>query len=674
MSLQNQSNSGSISNSCELNKHSLGEEVNEFTEAITCLQANDSYNTSIANYLTVPKENSVYCCEGICLKQQVLQEISSDELMPRLPLDHICSLSFKQPLNAQVDTDLIPSTLPPKAQSPPVLKEYKANERLNTRKECAGKGARVEKTAGTHATNRKTGVVKNLIEEFDAKKGKSSKLTQQAAVQSSYTSKIAHEESLVTGREAETVVGALKYHTETNVKTKEGLSEAFSSNVQDTEKALIDSEITFKQAKENPNNYQSLDYQESIQNSNMKQRISEFECKEESLSGSKDSVRDENDSEEVRERLKELDAEIEVLRQEQEEVRKQKEHYDILFNFLQEETEKLAAQKEREALELERERMEYAKKFIQERDDMQRHYEASSKKDREEILNLKRENTKLKEEMRIKEQSHKNALGKVKKEMEELSKQNAELQRRIKQLLTQSKGQHSPYKGKVQARMKTPNQKVGAKTEDCGAKTDRIKQQTTPTRCEGLRATSRRKSARETHPHRPAAHDRSFSKNFPSLVNSSREEPKRNPRGRNSEIGAMASIKRSNGSSDKNASRSFSNQSSAYDMIFLDKYHKDSGKLVSTTTQDGKVTRVFSNGKTEICFPNGVKRESFTDGYTVVYFNNKDVKQTHADGKVVYYFAEAGITQTTFPEGLQVFKFANSQLEKHHVDGRKEIT
>eukprot|EP00826_Nyctotherus_ovalis_P055136 TRINITY_DN7305_c0_g2_i1.p1 TRINITY_DN7305_c0_g2~~TRINITY_DN7305_c0_g2_i1.p1 ORF type:complete len:673 (-),score=175.48 TRINITY_DN7305_c0_g2_i1:307-2325(-) len=672
MSLQNQSNFDSISNSCELNKHSLGEEVNEFAEAITCLQANSSYNTSTANYLTVPKENSVYCCEGICLKQQVLQETSNDELIPHLPLDHICSLSFKQPLSAQVDSDLMPSTLPPKAQSPPVLKEYKTNERPNIGKECASKGARVERTAGVHATSRKTGVVKNLIEEFDAKKGKSSKLTQQAVIQSSYTSKIANEESLVTERERETVVKALKYHTETNVKTKEGLNEAFSINMQNTEKALIDSEVTFKQAKENLNNYQSLDYQESIQNSNMKQSISEFQCKEEPLSDSK--VKDENDSEEIREKLKELDAEIEILRQEQEEVRKQKEHYDILFNFLQEETEKLAAQKEREALELEREKMEYAKKFIQERDDIQRHYEASSKKDREEILNLRRENTKLKEEMRIKEQSHKNALGKVRKEMEELSKQNTELQRRIKQLLTQSKGQHSPYKGKIQARMKTPNQKTGVKAEDCGAKTDRIKQQVTPIRCEGLRATSRGKSARETQPHKSAAHDRSLSKNFPSLINTSREEPKRNARGRNSDIGAMASIKKSNDSSDKNASRTFSSQSTAYDMIFLDKYHKDGGKLVSTTTQDGKVTRVFSNGKTEICFPNGVKRESFTDGYTIIYFNNKDVKQTYADGKVVYYFAEAGITQTTFPEGLQVFKFSNNQLEKHYSDGRKEIT
>ena len=47
-------------------------------------------------------------------------------------------------------------------------------------------------------------------------------------------------------------------------------------------------------------------------------------------------------------------------------------------------------------------------------------------------------------------------------------------------------------------------------------------------------------------------------------------------------------------------------------------------------------------------------------GYTIVYFNNNDIKQTYPDQKIVYYFAEAKTTQTTYPDGLQVFKFSNS--------------
>ena len=88
---------------------------------------------------------------------------------------------------------------------------------------------------------------------------------------------------------------------------------------------------------------------------------------------------------------------------------------------------------------------------------------------------------------------------------------------------------------------------------------------------------------------------------------------------------------------------------------------------------DGKIQRVYASGKKEVIFNNGVKRESFPDGYTIVYFNNQDIKQTYPDGKVVYYFAEAKTTQTTFSDQVQVFKFSNSQIEKHFPDKTKEI-
>ena len=46
---------------------------------------------------------------------------------------------------------------------------------------------------------------------------------------------------------------------------------------------------------------------------------------------------------------------------------------------------------------------------------------------------------------------------------------------------------------------------------------------------------------------------------------------------------------------------------------------------------DGKIQRLYENGKKEVIFNNGVKREMFPDGYTIVYFNNNDIKQTYPD-------------------------------------------
>jgi centromere protein J len=102
---------------------------------------------------------------------------------------------------------------------------------------------------------------------------------------------------------------------------------------------------------------------------------------------------------------------------------------------------------------------------------------------------------------------------------------------------------------------------------------------------------------------------------------------------------------------------------------------QSSPKKVSAqkVANDGKVQKEFEDGHREVLFPNGVKREIYPDGYTVVYFTNKDIKQSFPDGKVIYFFAEANTQQTTFPDGQQLFKFANGQIEQHFSDGTKEI-
>ena len=57
----------------------------------------------------------------------------------------------------------------------------------------------------------------------------------------------------------------------------------------------------------------------------------------------------------------------------------------------------------------------------------------------------------------------------------------------------------------------------------------------------------------------------------------------------------------------------------------------------------------------------------------MIYFNNGDMKQIHPDGKNVYFFKDANTVQTTYPNGLKVFKFKNGQIEKHFPNGIKKI-
>ncbi|XP_072849778.2 centrosomal P4.1-associated protein [Pogona vitticeps] len=89
---------------------------------------------------------------------------------------------------------------------------------------------------------------------------------------------------------------------------------------------------------------------------------------------------------------------------------------------------------------------------------------------------------------------------------------------------------------------------------------------------------------------------------------------------------------------------------------------------------DGKIEKIFKNGCHLIIFPNGTRKEVSCDGkITTVTFFNGDVKQVLEDQRVIYYYADAKTTHTTYPTGLEVLHFSNGQIEKHFPDGRKEI-
>ncbi|XP_044237616.2 centromere protein J [Ursus arctos] len=90
---------------------------------------------------------------------------------------------------------------------------------------------------------------------------------------------------------------------------------------------------------------------------------------------------------------------------------------------------------------------------------------------------------------------------------------------------------------------------------------------------------------------------------------------------------------------------------------------------------DGKIEKVYKNGCHVILFPNGTRKEVSADGKTVtVNFFNGDVKQVMPDERVIYYYASAQTTHTTYPQGLEILHFSSGQIEKHFPDGRKEIT
>ena len=111
-----------------------------------------------------------------------------------------------------------------------------------------------------------------------------------------------------------------------------------------------------------------------------------------------------------------------------------------------------------------------------------------------------------------------------------------------------------------------------------------------------------------------------------------------------------------------------------YDFIIPNKYKNLKNDIIEKSMEsDGKKINIYSNNKKEIIFQSGVKKEIFSDGYQLVYFPNGDKKQNFPDGKIIYFFNEEKTVQTTFKNGINVFKFSNNQIEKHYPDGSKFV-
>ena len=112
---------------------------------------------------------------------------------------------------------------------------------------------------------------------------------------------------------------------------------------------------------------------------------------------------------------------------------------------------------------------------------------------------------------------------------------------------------------------------------------------------------------------------------------------------------------------------------SNYDFIIPEKYNNNNYELLNMIESDGKKINLYTNNKKEIIFESGVKKEIFNDGYHLVFFPNGDKKQIFPNNKTVYYFSDSKTVQTSFPDGLNIFKFDNNQIEKHYPDGSKFI-
>lgn len=370
-----------------------------------------------------------------------------------------------------------------------------------------------------------------------------------------------------------------------------------------------------------------------------------------SQEGPGDAVR----SQLLKEKLVELETEIERFKLENASLARLREDKEKTLETLRKEVADFEQQKAKELSRIEEYKKEEMKKLQKERKVFEKYANAAraipDKKEREEIQTLKQQIKDLQEELKKKETKWSTTHIRLRNQIEALLKENGELREEVK------------FKEKVRVETWKKAEAVETKKKLSEAPTTQLRrsESVSPLHMLKQRRTSvpePEKSSRIQRSQSPikGLSFRGFRK--ASLSDSSNSEA--------SKVKASEPVTTPQ-VPEKVLPTEPKNDSSPA---------KDSDDVQGEITYpDGKVERILRNGCHVILFPNGTRKEVSPDGKsTTVTFFNGDVKQVMADQRVNYYYADAQTTHTTYPDGLEILQFSNGQIEKHFPDGKKEIT
>ncbi|XP_075706113.1 centrosomal P4.1-associated protein [Rhinoderma darwinii] len=355
----------------------------------------------------------------------------------------------------------------------------------------------------------------------------------------------------------------------------------------------------------------------------------------------------------LKEKLVELETEIERFKMENASLARLREDKEKTLETLRKEVADFEQQKAKELTRIEEYKMEEIKKLQKERKVFEKHASAAraipDKKEREEIQTLKHQIKDLQEELKKKETKWSTTHVRLRNQIETLLKENGELREEIK------------FMEKVRVETWKKAEAVESRKKTSEAPTTQLKRSESVSPLHLLKqrqtlAPEPEKSTKILRSQSPIKGLSSRSFRQMSLSDSSNSEASKGK-----PTGSVAST-----TPQVLLAEPKSDSSTVKDHVDVQ------GEI---TYPDGKVERILRNGCHVILFPNGTHKEVSPDGKsTTVTFFNGDVKQVMADQRVIYYYADAQTTHTTYPDGLEILQFSNGQIEKHFPDGKKEIT
>uniref|UniRef100_A0A8C5IMZ4 Centrosomal P4.1-associated protein n=1 Tax=Junco hyemalis TaxID=40217 RepID=A0A8C5IMZ4_JUNHY len=359
----------------------------------------------------------------------------------------------------------------------------------------------------------------------------------------------------------------------------------------------------------------------------------------------------------LRERLAELEKEIERFRAENTTLSKLREEREHALANIRKEVSDFEQKKAQELAEIEEYKKKEIKKLQKERKVFEKYTTEAraipDKKERDEIQALKQQIAELQEDLKRKEAKWSTTHRRLKDQIEALVNENFELKEEIRIM----------EKFRLEAWKKVEAARSKKKIENPGMSLNRG-ESCLPNR--GLKS----RSASPLLPVQKCSkiNGKSYSQ---AKVGKLPRTPASGPANERNTSEAMTALEDSPQSImvDTSPNEAYVSPPSAPAFTGSEEIQRE------TAYPDGKVEKVLKNGCHLIFFPNGTWKKVGSDGKTVtITFFNGDVKQIMPDQTVIYYYADAKTTHTTYTDGLEVLQFSNGQIEKHYPDGKKEIT
>ncbi|XP_077583579.1 centrosomal P4.1-associated protein isoform X2 [Stigmatopora nigra] len=360
----------------------------------------------------------------------------------------------------------------------------------------------------------------------------------------------------------------------------------------------------------------------------------------------------------LRERLVELELEIEHFKKENAALAKLRQENQKIQDNLKKDRLAWEQQRTEQLAHFEEYKQEETKKLQRERKVFERHAVAAravpDKKEREEIQALKQQLSSAQDDLRKKESRWSAAQNRLRQQVETLAQENKELKDEVHMLekLRLSAMKNSANADKDIKRAPHVTKVTFANPLDSrgnpsnGSNAVPTKGNSATQVRKGMKKSNLKKTTGASPPPPPSSSPRQISeeKETATKEKSQVEEP--------TESNLLISSK--------------SNEAESIETESLQEV---------INHPDGKVEKVLLGGDRVILFPNGTKKEVSRDGSSIkITFFNGDIKEVMADQRVLYYYLDTKTTHITYPDGMEVLHFPNNQTEKHFPDGSKEIT